>query len=83
VGQRVLGIWLQKDVTNLESNSITIVDGDEIKPDAEGRKYKILTRQYLAQGNDGYTAFCGHDYLIDEETGQIMSSLVRKYLLGM
>ncbi|KAJ8594242.1 Metallo-dependent phosphatase [Rhizopogon salebrosus TDB-379] len=82
VGQRVLGIWLQKDVTKLKSNSITIVDGDEIKPDAEGRKYKILTRQYLAQGNDGYTAFRGHNYLIDEETGQIMSSLVRKYLLG-
>ncbi|OJA12754.1 hypothetical protein AZE42_07929 [Rhizopogon vesiculosus] len=81
-GQRVLGIWLQKDVANSESNGITVVDGDEIKPDKEGKKYKIVTREYLAQGNDGYDALTGHNYIIDDETGQIMSSIVRKYLLG-
>ncbi|OJA12753.1 hypothetical protein AZE42_07928, partial [Rhizopogon vesiculosus] len=81
-GQRVLGIWLQKDVSNTDFNSITVDGGDEIKPDKDGRKYKILTREYMAQGNDGYTALPGHAYLIDEETGQIMSSLVRKYTLG-
>ncbi|OAX32330.1 Metallo-dependent phosphatase [Rhizopogon vinicolor AM-OR11-026] len=81
-GQRVLGIWLQKDVANPKSNGVAVVDGDEIKPDKEGKKYKIVTREYLAQGNDGYSALIGHNYLIDDETGQIMSSIVRKYLLG-
>lgn len=82
-GQRVLGIWLQRDMANPESNGTTVVDGDKIKPDDDGRKYKILTLKYLAQGHDGYSALAGHNSLIDEETGQIMSGIVRKYLLGM
>jgi hypothetical protein len=74
---------LQKDVVNPEFNAITVVDGEEIKPDEVGRKYKIVTREYLAQGNDGSNALAGNNYLIDEETGQIMSSTMRKYLLSV
>jgi 5'-nucleotidase len=39
--------------------------------------------KYLVQNKEGSTALRGYNYLIDEETGQIMSSIVRKYLLGM
>lgn len=81
-GQRVLGIWLQKDVVNPESHSTTFIDGDEIRPDEE-RRYKLVTMKYLVQNKEGSTALRGYNYLIDEETGQIMSSIVRKYLLGM
>lgn len=83
-GQRVLGIWLQKDIPEPRSNSeacIKHADGDEIKREKGGRKYKILTREYLAQGHDGYLALKGNKYLIDEEVGQMPKTLVRKYLL--
>lgn len=59
-----------------------LVDGEFIKREKDGRTYKIVTREYMASGHDGYTALLGHKYLIDDEYGQLMSSLVRKYLLG-
>jgi len=41
-GRRVLGVWLLKPGFE-----------EEIRREG-GRKYKILTREYLAQGHDGY-----------------------------
>ncbi|KAG8217209.1 Metallo-dependent phosphatase [Butyriboletus roseoflavus] len=90
-GQRVLGVWLLQEVpkTSLEnsrtsssSGTPALVDGESIKREKNGRTYKIVTREYMATGHDGYTALLGHEYLIDDEDGQLMSSLVRKYLLG-
>lgn len=59
-----------------------LVDGEFVKREKNGRTYKIVTREYMAAGHDGYTALLGHKYLIDDEHGQLMSSLVRMYLLG-
>lgn len=90
-GQRVLGVWLLQEALSTPSPSSgsgsspgtpTHVDGEFIKREKNGRTYKIVTREYMASGHDGYTALPGHDYLIDDEHGQLMSSLVRKYLLG-
>lgn len=36
----------------------------------------------MAQGHDGFLALKGNKYLIDDEQGQLMSGIVRKYLLG-
>lgn len=36
----------------------------------------------MAEGHDGFLALQGQKYLIDDENGQLMSNLVRKYLLG-
>jgi len=47
-----------------------------------GRKYKIVTREYMADGHDGYEALRGSRQLIDHESGDLMSSIVRRYLLG-
>jgi 5'-nucleotidase len=58
------------------------VDGEPIKREKTGRMYKLVTREYLAQGHDGYEPLRGRNYLVDDENGQLMSSLVRKYLLG-
>ncbi|KIJ60609.1 hypothetical protein HYDPIDRAFT_138801 [Hydnomerulius pinastri MD-312] len=86
-GQRVLGIWLQQEAPVASAESLgtatpTIVDGKAIKREKTGRKYKIVTREYMAQAHDGFTPLKGHKYLVDDENGQLMSSLVRKYLLG-
>lgn len=83
-GQRVLGVWLQKEILDNPNNSqsnIRHVDGDEIKREKDGRKYTIVTREYMAQGHDGFLPLKGNKYLIDDEVGQMFSTLVRKYLL--
>ena len=47
-----------------------------------GRMYRIVTREYMAQGHDGFVPLKGQKYLVDDESGQMMSTIVRKYLLG-
>ncbi|KAI0273835.1 Metallo-dependent phosphatase [Gloeopeniophorella convolvens] len=89
-GQRVLGVWLQEeaadDVSIMSSDSglstPTPKDGEPIPRDDTEHKYKILTREYMAQGHDGFLPLKGNKYLIDDESGQITSTVVRKYLLG-
>lgn len=55
---------------------------DEVKREKGGRMYKVVTREYLASGHDGYDMLKGNRYLIEDEGGQMMSTVVRKYLLG-
>ncbi|KAH7927752.1 Metallo-dependent phosphatase [Leucogyrophana mollusca] len=83
-GQRVLGVWLQNEIAEEEHGIRTtkLVDGDAIDREKGGKMYKIVTREYMARGHDGYEPLLGHNYLVDDENGQLMSSLVRKYLLG-
>jgi hypothetical protein len=89
-GQRVLGVWLLEDqaddvsVVSNDSGFLTpeLKDGEAISRDDTKPKYKIVTREYMAQGHDGFTPLSGNKYLIDDESGQITSTVVRKYLLG-
>lgn len=89
-GQRVLGVWLLNEVADSEFGHETasghttprLIDGGEINREEGGRKYKIVTREYMAEGHDGFLPLKGKTYLIDDETGQLMSTLVRRYLLG-
>ena len=55
---------------------------EEVKREKGGRMYKVVTREYIAGGHDGYSMLEGNKYLINEEAGQMMSTVVRKYLLG-
>ncbi|KAI0085451.1 Metallo-dependent phosphatase [Irpex rosettiformis] len=57
-------------------------DIEEVKRVKGGRKYKLITREYMAEGHDGFEAFKGCKYLVDDESGELMSTIVRKYLLG-
>lgn len=41
-----------------------------------------ITRQYMADGYDGFKALTNRHFLIDDENGQIMSSILRSFLLG-
>lgn len=75
-GHRVLGIWL-REYKNGDIVEVPV----ENKP--EGRKYKVVTREYMAQGHDGYDALKRGKHLIDDECGEMASKIVRQYLLGM
>ena len=89
-GQRVLGVWLQEEEADHVSNASVesgvstpaLKDGEAISRDDTKPVYKVLTREYMAQGYDGFTPLKGNKYLIDDESGQITSTVVRKYLLG-
>jgi hypothetical protein len=36
----------------------------------------------MAEGYDGFTALKGRKFIIDDENGQIMSNILRSFLLG-
>jgi hypothetical protein len=44
--------------------------------------YRVVTRDYMAQGYDGYEAMKGSRYIVDDENGMLFSSLLRNFLLG-
>ncbi|CAG8554798.1 1270_t:CDS:2 [Cetraspora pellucida] len=49
------------------------------------KTYTVCTRSYLASGGDGYKAFAEPTtkYLVDDEAGLILSTLVRRYFIGL
>ncbi|CAG8484242.1 16332_t:CDS:2 [Racocetra persica] len=49
------------------------------------KTYTVCTRAYLASGNDGYKAFAEPTtkYLVDDENGIILSTLIRRYFIGL
>ncbi|CAE7121238.1 unnamed protein product [Rhizoctonia solani] len=79
-GNRVKGIWLAEQEVAADG-SVNSKNGQPILRDAS-QTYRIVTREYMAAGHDGYDALKGKPYLIDDENGVIMSSIVRRYLLG-
>ncbi|CDZ97729.1 5' nucleotidase [Phaffia rhodozyma] len=55
----------------------------EVKREKGGQMYKVVTRDYMAQGYDGFEAMKDSAYTsMDDENGQVMSTLIRQYLLG-
>ena len=92
-GQRVISVHLDPEIgestvdTPLSSVAgptinITRDPTEEVKREKGGRMYRVVTREYLASGHDGYDMLKGNKYLIEDEGGQMMSAVVRKYLLG-
>lgn len=82
-GQRVLSITLLKQIDKQNNNgSPGQVVEEPVARSQEGRTYNIVTRYYMAQGHDGFVALKEKPELVDHESGSIMSSIVRQYLLG-
>ncbi|KAF9472767.1 flagellar associated protein [Pholiota conissans] len=74
-GNRVLGIWL------LVSENSHIIE-EPVKRESGGKTYTIVTREYMAEGHDGFEALTRGKVLIDHECGALISTIVRQYLLG-
>ncbi|THH05733.1 hypothetical protein EW145_g4582 [Phellinidium pouzarii] len=86
-GQRVLNVALevQKRIDVHRSGDSTpnlLMEYVEIKRERGGRKYVVVTREYMAEGHNGFDCLKNRNMLIDGEQGQMMSTIVRKYLLG-
>ncbi|EKM82846.1 hypothetical protein AGABI1DRAFT_53371 [Agaricus bisporus var. burnettii JB137-S8] len=80
-GQRVLSVTLVKEMDS-NNGSLGQVVEEAVAKSKEGRTYNIVTRDYLAEGHDGFIVLKGKPYLVDHESGSIMSGIVRQYLLG-
>jgi hypothetical protein len=82
-GQRVLSVTLLKQIDKQNNyGSPGQVVEETVERSKEGRTYNIVTRDYMAQGHDGFIVLKGKPYLVDHESGSIMSTIVRQYLLG-
>ena len=92
-GQRVISVHLDPEIGESTVDTplspvagptinITRDPTEEVKREKGGRMYRVVTREYLASGHDGYDMLKGNKYLIEDEGGQMMSTVVRKYLLG-
>jgi len=82
-GERVIGIWLLLEEENGRNNENGVhLNLEPVLRVKGGRKYRIVTREYMVDGHDGYEALRGSRQLIDHECGELMSSIVRRYLLG-
>jgi len=75
-GSRVLNVSL---VLEDKHSRLTF---EPVQKTPGGRMYRIVTREYMADGHDGYVALKKCKRIIDEEAGTLMSSIVRKYLMG-
>ena len=86
-GQRVVSIrraldQKESDRAEPSDQELADLDGAPVERQRGGQMYKVVTRQYMAEGHDGYSALKGCKHLIDDENGKLMSALVRQYLLG-
>ena len=85
-GQRVLNVALEiqrrRNSAAGDSTPNLSVEYEEVKREKGPRKYTVITREYMTQGHDGFECLVGHKMLIDDEQGQMMSTIVRRYLLG-
>lgn len=77
-GNRVKGIW----IADQEVDADGTIHSKNGQPLDRNKVYRIVTRDYMASGHDGYEALKDKPYLIDDENGVIMSTIVRRYLLG-
>jgi 5'-nucleotidase len=75
-------MWLLKPSKFSSKEASFQADEEPIERVAGGRKYKIVTAEYMAQGHDGFSMLTKGKLLIDHESGATMSSIVRKYMLG-
>lgn len=64
---------------SIDVNRPKIRKGEKLQMD---KLYRVCTREYMAEGHDGYEALSRGRDIIDHESGSLMSTLVRKFLLG-
>jgi len=82
-GNRVLGIWSLKPTVGNNNLGNSPYEEEPIQRESGTRKYKIMTREYMAKGHDGFEALTRGKSLVDDECGLMLSTIVRQYLLGL
>jgi 5'-nucleotidase len=79
---RPISFSLLEDGTKISIRRKKAAFLEPIKREKGGRMYRVVTRDYMAQGYDGYEAMKGSRYIVDDENGMLFSSLLRNFLLG-
>ncbi|KZP00929.1 Metallo-dependent phosphatase [Calocera viscosa TUFC12733] len=77
--------WDSRNPPHQRVLSIHLAEGfhemDEVKPD-KSQTYAVVSRQYMAEGFDGFESLKDKPFLIDDESGIVMSAIIRRFLLG-
>ncbi|CAG8689598.1 15429_t:CDS:2 [Funneliformis mosseae] len=94
-GSRLRNVWLTErcQPTPMEKSEKQNIDNDSEenvpytiveKLDLQ-KTYTVCTRGYMASGYDGFTALAKPttQFLVDDENGILLSTLVRRYFLGL
>ncbi|CAG8649887.1 5151_t:CDS:2 [Funneliformis caledonium] len=94
-GSRLRNVWLTErcQPTPMEESEKQNIDNDSEenvpytiveKLDLQ-KTYTVCTRGYMASGYDGFTALAKPttQFLVDDENGILLSTLVRRYFLGL
>ncbi|CAO3601047.1 unnamed protein product [Absidia cylindrospora] len=79
-GQRIQRVLC----TNHDHSRATRYEPDHMVPLDLDKEYVVVTRQYMALGYDGYDILKEHaGYVVDEENGVFISTIFRKFFLGL
>ena len=63
--------------------SCTLTSKSRNEPLDPEREYTVATREYLAQGNDGFKSLLMHSgFVVDAENGLLLSCIIRRVFLG-
>lgn len=49
------------------------------KPLDPAQQYTLATKPYLTEGKDGYDSLAGHPWVVDQEHGVMITTLIRNY----
>ncbi|ORZ07202.1 Metallo-dependent phosphatase-like protein [Absidia repens] len=81
-GQRIQRVLCTTPTTT--TTSALRYEPDHMVPLELEKEYVVVTRQYMALGYDGYDVLKEHaGYVVDEENGVFISTIFRKFFLGL
>ncbi|KAI9230873.1 MAG: Metallo-dependent phosphatase-like protein [Piptocephalis tieghemiana] len=93
-GQRVVQVWFSGAHTHPPPPTFSEGTEDPREPRTnetpleDDRIYTVCTRYYMASGHDGYEALSQGtpnqvEYVVDEEQGVLLSTMFRRFFLGL
>jgi len=77
---QVSGVFFEFDPSKPSGNRITKLLDKHQKPIIPDQLYSLATKSYIADGKDGYDCFQGKRYIITEENGLILTTMIRNYI---
>lgn len=81
----VSGMKFSFDVSRPVGDRIVscVVAGVPVDKSTYDKKFSVATRGYMMKGKDGFTSLIGAEEVVDEESGVLISTILRQYFLSL